>query len=57
MSKRGGIDLKALTEKKSKLDAATSASASARGAKQGGNPYLSAPVQPEKALQIFLQSC
>ena len=53
MAKRSAaFDMKAVLEKKTKLDQATAAPSHLRQRAQ--NPYLQTPVQPEKALQIFL---
>jgi hypothetical protein len=58
MSKRpGSLNLGGMLAKKSKLDektAQTSSSSNSNPAASLRNPFLSHPVQPEKALQIFL---
>jgi hypothetical protein len=57
MSKRNPGDfMKSVVAKKAKLDQATAASAPTHSQRLH-NPYLQAPVQPDKALQIFLTQC
>ncbi|GKY93032.1 hypothetical protein MPSEU_000271500 [Mayamaea pseudoterrestris] len=56
MSKRSGFDINAMVEKKARLDQAT-AGTSSHSSQRHQNPYLQTPVQPEKALHIFLTQC
>lgn len=52
MSKRPAFDMKALAAKKAKMDQQTASLSSAPQSSR--NPYLANPVQPEAALQLFL---
>lgn len=56
MSKRTGLNMKDLQAKKAKMDqsVADNRSATVSDSAARTNPYLSQPVQPEMALQIFL---
>jgi mRNA capping enzyme, catalytic domain/mRNA capping enzyme, beta chain/mRNA capping enzyme, C-terminal domain len=51
-SKRPGFDMKDLQAKKAKMDQQIASTTTSGGTRT--NPYLSQPVQPEAALQIFL---
>ena len=62
MSKRPAFNMKEMQAKKAKLDAIAAAPSSSSGTSTNGgssgthpiNPFLSQPVQPEKAIQIYL---